>query len=77
MCFVILKIKQRQHELTLALVPYPGYFGSEPWPRSFTLHSLVARQRGLLCDSVKMVIGSGKIDNASLSDVNYLEKWQW
>ena len=29
MCFVILKIKQRQHELTLALVPYPVYFGSE------------------------------------------------
>ena len=27
--FVILKIKQRQHELTLELVPYPGYFGSE------------------------------------------------
>ena len=29
MCFVILKIKHRQHELTLTLVPYPGYFGSE------------------------------------------------
>ena len=29
MCFVILKIKQRQHELTLSLVPYPDYFGSE------------------------------------------------
>ena len=27
--FKILKIKQRQHKLTLALVPNPGYFGSE------------------------------------------------
>ena len=36
------------------------------WPRSFTLYSLVARHRGLLCDSVKIVIRSGKTDNASL-----------
>ena len=39
MCFVILKIKQRQHELTLALVPYPGYFGSEARP-SFRIASV-------------------------------------
>ena len=34
MRFVILKIEQRQHKF--ALVPYPGYFGSEVYLRCWS-----------------------------------------
>ena len=71
MCFVILLIKQRQHELTLALVPYPGYFGSEIIPmlvkqiaknRSSEniLHNLTLRSCLLMVTKVTVAVRSLK-----------------